>query len=118
MDDPVNNSALQYADPPVAWSVPGDPAAWIVAADKPVRVSGGAAVVAVDDTRRHSDIPLDRVIGDLAADRIVRGDGAERIRTLEAENAALRRQLRGNPEPAVGWCEYEPLSVSGGVSCT
>lgn len=39
---------------------------------------------------------------------------AARIRTLEAENAALRRQLRGNPEPAVAWCEYEPLSVSGG----
>ena len=39
---------------------------------------------------------------------------AERIRTLEAENAALRRQLRGNPEPAVEWCEYDPLSVSGG----
>ena len=33
---------------------------------------------------------------------------AERIRTLEAENAALRRQLKGNPEPAVEWCEYEP----------
>jgi len=43
---------------------------------------------------------------------------AERIRTLESDNAALRRQLRGNPEPAVGWCEYEPQSVSGGVSCT
>jgi hypothetical protein len=41
---------------------------------------------------------------------------AERLRTLEAENAALRRQLRGNPEPAVEWCEYDPQSVSGGAS--
>jgi hypothetical protein len=71
---------------------------------------------ALDGANRRADGT--KASSNQAFGRITRGDGAVRIRTLEAENAALRRQLRGNPEPAVGWCEYDPLSVTGGAACT
>lgn len=125
MDDPVNKSALQYADPPVAWSVPGDPAAWIVAADKPVRVLGGVAVApAAAEVPALTEAsllhmlemirglpvynPLDRVIGDLAADHIGEADRSRLAAALDGAskradgNEASGRITRGDGAVCIG----------------